>query len=69
MEHDPHELHNVAADPAVANTKADLERRVDAWWAETGGREFDDYETDAFKLSGAADIVLSEQERAKWQHA
>jgi len=69
MEHDPHELRNVAADPAVADTKADLERRVDAWWAETGGREFDYYEADAFKSSGAADIVLSERERTKWRHA
>jgi len=63
MENDPHELLNRAADPALREAKADLERRVDAWWEETGGQSFDYYEADAFKLSGAADLVVNDRER------
>jgi len=63
MELDPYELRNKAADPDAADTKAELERRVDAWWAETGGRDFRYYETDTFKLSGSEDIFLYAHER------
>ncbi len=62
MEADPHELRNRAADPDCAAPRAALERRVDAWWEETGGKEFDYYETEAFKSSGAADLVLNVRE-------
>lgn len=64
MEVDPYELRNIAADPNAADTKAELEGRVDAWWAETGGRDFGYYETDTFKQSGSEDIFLYEHERS-----
>ena len=50
---DPLELRNVAGDPALDAVQADLARQVDAWWAETGGRDFAYYESPAFKAWGA----------------
>ncbi len=57
LTNDPDELHNLANDPALAEWRAELERRVDEWWQRTGGRDFDYYESDEFKLSGAATLV------------
>ena len=54
---DPDELHNRAADLALASWRSELEQRVDAWWLETGGRDFAYYESPAFKLSGAATLL------------
>jgi arylsulfatase A-like enzyme len=54
---DPDELHNRGHDPAVAEWRGELERRVDEWWRRTGGRDFAYYESPEFKLSGAATLV------------
>jgi len=54
---DPDELHNRAADPALADWRAELEQRVDEWWQRTGGRDFAYYESPEFKLSGAATLM------------
>jgi len=54
---DPDEQHNRAADPALANWRAELEQRVDEWWQRTGGRDFAYYESPEFKLSGAATLM------------
>ncbi|HEV2124871.1 MAG TPA: sulfatase/phosphatase domain-containing protein, partial [Chloroflexota bacterium] len=53
---DPDELHNRADDAALAQWRAELERRVDEWWQRTGGRDFAYYESPEFKLSGAATL-------------
>ena len=49
LEADPMELVNVASDAAFAEVRAGLSRRADEWWKETGGREFEYYESDAFR--------------------
>ena len=54
---DPEEIDNRAHDPAVAEWRAELERRVDEWWRRTGGRDFAYYESPEFKLSGAATLL------------
>jgi arylsulfatase A-like enzyme len=55
--HDPDELHNRAADPALAVWRRELEERVDGWWWRTGGRDFAYYESPAFKERGAATLL------------
>lgn len=54
MHTDPHELRNVADDPAVQQVKAALAARLERWWEETEGRDFAYYESDEFRLRGAA---------------
>ncbi|MGI8422693.1 MAG: sulfatase family protein [Chloroflexota bacterium] len=54
---DPHEITNRAGDPTLAEWRAQLERRVDDWWERTGGRDFEYYESPAFKQSGAATLT------------
>jgi arylsulfatase len=54
---DPEELHNRAHDPALADWRGALEARVDAWWQNTGGRDFSFYESPEFKLSGEATLL------------
>ncbi len=39
LDADPYELNNLAADPALAGTMAELKQRALAWWSETGGGE------------------------------
>jgi arylsulfatase A-like enzyme len=48
---DPHELNNIAADPAYAEQKAELAQRADTWWASTDGRDLAYYESDHFKAN------------------
>ena len=39
MEHDPHQLNNVVADPAYAQVKAELRKRLLDWiWQAEGAR-------------------------------
>ena len=45
------ELYHLAADPAHAGVKAGPEARAEAWWWETDGRDFGDYESDAFRAN------------------
>lgn len=52
MTADPLELRNVAGIPALQPVRAALERAVERWWAATGGREFEYYESEAFKTRG-----------------
>jgi arylsulfatase A-like enzyme len=52
LSEDPHELWNLARDAAAAPIRAQLESQVDAWWWETGGREYAYYESPEFKASG-----------------
>ena len=49
---DPDELVNLAEvdTPNLGLLKATLSRHLNQWWMETGGREFSEYEQDAFKL-------------------
>jgi arylsulfatase len=56
LANDPDELHNRARDPELAEWRAELLSRVDEWWQRTGGRDFAYYESDEFKLSGAATL-------------
>ncbi|MDX1682833.1 MAG: sulfatase-like hydrolase/transferase, partial [Phycisphaeraceae bacterium] len=46
---DPHELHNVADDPAYAAVRDQLLTEADAWWAATDGRTAEEYASEAFK--------------------
>ena len=48
---DPHELTNIAAEPAYAEQRAGLSRRADTWWRNTNGRDLAYYESDAFKAN------------------
>ena len=48
---DPHELTNIAAEPAYAEQRASLSRRADTWWRNTNGRDLAYYESDAFKAN------------------
>lgn len=49
LTNDPHELTNVARDPAYQEHYQDLSARADHWWESTGGQSADFYETEAFK--------------------
>jgi len=49
---DPLEVRNVAGSTASRRVQEALERAVERWWAETGGREFEYYETETFKARG-----------------
>lgn len=49
---DPLEVRNIAGTPESQLIQATLEREVECWWAETGGREFEYYESEAFKACG-----------------
>lgn len=49
---DPLEVRNVAGSSASRRVQDALECEVDRWWAETGGREFEYYESEAFKARG-----------------
>lgn len=53
---DPGEVHNVVDRADVGHVRDDLRRRVDDWWASTGGRELDHYESDTFKTWGEATL-------------
>ncbi len=46
---DPEELHNVAGDPAYREARRKLSAAADGWWASTGGRSADFYETEPFR--------------------
>ncbi len=46
---DPHELHNVAFDPAYQAQRDRLAAEADHWWQSTGGRTVDYYESPFFK--------------------
>ena len=46
---DPHELTNVAQDPAHREQYLKLSHRADHWWQSTGGRDLAYYESEAFK--------------------
>jgi arylsulfatase A-like enzyme len=46
---DPHELVNVAGLPEHAATRGRLAEAADAWWQNTGGRDFAWYESDTFR--------------------
>jgi arylsulfatase len=59
LRRDPDELHNRASDPALAEWRAELEKRVDDWWESTGGRDFEYYESPEFKQIGAATLVTA----------
>jgi len=48
---DPHELTNIATEPAYAEQRASLSRRADTWWINTNGRDLAYYESDAFKAN------------------
>jgi arylsulfatase len=48
---DPHELKNIAADPAYAALRRELAQLADSWWQETGGRDLAYYESAAFKTN------------------
>lgn len=48
---DPHELTNIAANPAYAEQRTELANRADTWWQNTGGRDLAYYESDAFKAN------------------
>ncbi|MFL2541321.1 MAG: sulfatase [Candidatus Latescibacterota bacterium] len=48
---DPHELTNIAAEPAYAEQRASLSRHADTWWRNTNGRDLAYYESDAFKAN------------------
>jgi arylsulfatase len=48
---DPHELKNVAATAAYVKIERDLAAEADAWWRNTGGRDFDYYDSEAFKAN------------------
>lgn len=46
---DPDELHSVIDDPDYKKQHIALSARADSWWKETGGKDADYYETEAFK--------------------
>ena len=46
---DPHELTNVADDPACDATRRELEADADQWWRNTDGRDAAYYESDTFR--------------------
>jgi arylsulfatase len=48
---DPHELNNIATDPAYAEQRGELAQRADTWWNDTHGRDLDYYESAAFKAN------------------
>jgi len=48
---DPHELTNLASDPAHADEKRRLAKLADDWWASTGGGTAEYYESEAFKAN------------------
>lgn len=48
---DPHELHNIAGQPAHADTQQRLAQAADAWWASTNGRDFAYYQSDSFRTN------------------
>ena len=46
---DPHELTNLAGRPDHAGVERRLSEQADAWWRQTGGRDFAYYESEAFR--------------------
>jgi arylsulfatase A-like enzyme len=48
---DPHELRNLAFDPAAAKIRATLANYANDWWTRTGGREVAYYESPDFKAN------------------
>lgn len=61
LEEDPHERRNLAGDERFAPLAAQLRAEVDDWWRRTGGRDWEDYESDAFRLAGR-DTLLQDNE-------
>jgi choline-sulfatase len=49
LERDPHELKNVASDPAYETLKAELSKEADDWWQATSGRDAEYYESAEFR--------------------
>lgn len=54
---DPYEMSNRAADRSYAEVKRSLRRDVEVWWQETGGRDWDYYESDEFRNRGRATLL------------
>ena len=52
LEDDPKELMNVADNAAYATTKAGLEQAASDWWRRTDGRDFNFYDSPAFREQG-----------------
>ena len=46
---DPHELTNLSGRPEHAGVEGRLSEQADAWWRESGGRDFAYYESEAFR--------------------
>lgn len=52
LEEDPHELHNLAGGRETVAVEERLAADADAWWKETGGRDFAYYDSDFFRGNG-----------------
>ena len=52
LSQDPDELHNLIGDSDAEPTRVKLEKMVDKWWDETGGKDAAYYESEAFKTRG-----------------
>jgi arylsulfatase A-like enzyme len=57
LQMDPHERTNRAAEPAYAETRERLRASLEEWWQNTGGRDWDYYESDEFKSAGAQTLM------------
>ena len=68
MEADPHELRNLAKDPAFTAVRQALSDRAAQWWHDTGGRDFAYYESPDFKAGKhnqwAGDLAAATNQRA-----
>ncbi len=67
MEHDPTQSRNVAADPAYAGVCADLDRRIDAFFADHVDSRYDLWQGGTAKGSIDFPIVYREAYGSDWQ--
>jgi len=52
LETDPNEIKNLAGEADVSLIQEDLRTAVDQWWLDTGGKDAEFYEAEAFKARG-----------------
>ncbi|MBB29601.1 MAG: hypothetical protein CME25_11955 [Gemmatimonadetes bacterium] len=52
LETDLNEIKNLAGEADVCLIQKDLRTAVDQWWFDTGGKDAEFYETEAFKARG-----------------
>ncbi len=67
MEHDPTQSRNVAADPAYAGVCADLDRRIDVFFADHVDSRYDLWQGGTAKGSIDFPIVYREAYGSDWQ--